>query len=151
MDSFATSALVLGLALLGGANLVEGASPSAGCGSAQSGVQVGQTTNVTLADGRWYLLYVPEKYAPGTPAPLVLSYHGGNRNASEQQALDMLSTAAFNEDHVVAYPNGIDVSCDVDPTEQPRCSGPPPSSRLERQRREKRWEEGGGACGFLSC
>lgn len=122
MDSFAISAM-LGLALFGGN--VEGAS-SAGCGSTQS-VQVGQTTNVTLADNRWYLLYIPEKYASGSPAPLILSYHGGNRDASEQQKLDMLSTTFFNEDYVVAYPNGIDVSRDVDPI--PRSASPPSSHR----------------------
>lgn len=84
------------------------AASSAGCTRAKT-VKVGQTTNVTL-DGRWYLLYFPAQYKPTSPAPLVLSYHGGNRNASEQQSLDLLSTPFFNEDYVVAYPNGIDVS-----------------------------------------
>lgn len=85
-----------------------GAVSSAGCERTQS-VQVGQTTNVTLND-RWYLLYFPENYEPTNPAPMILSYHGGNRNASEQQALDLLSTPFFNEDYIVVYPNGIDVS-----------------------------------------
>lgn len=84
------------------------AASSAGCTRNQT-VKVGQTTNVT-SDGRWYLLYFPEQYNPTSPAPLVLSYHGGNRNASEQQSLDLLSTPFFNEGYIVVYPNGIDVS-----------------------------------------
>ncbi|KAJ4421063.1 hypothetical protein N0V82_003967 [Gnomoniopsis sp. IMI 355080] len=82
------------------------AESSAGCERDHS-VEVGQTINVTLA-ARWYLLYFPENYKPTSPAPVILSYHGGNRNASEQQALDLLSTPFFNEDYVVVYPNGID-------------------------------------------
>lgn len=84
------------------------AAASAGCTRTQN-VKVGQTTNVTI-DGRWYLLYIPEQYKATGPAPLILSYHGGNRNASEQQSLDLLSTPFFNEDYIVVYPNGIDVS-----------------------------------------
>lgn len=98
--------VILCLILLG--RKVSGA-PSSGCGLAQN-VSAGQTTNVTLPDDRWYLLYFPEQYDPKTPAPLILSYHGGNRNASEQLELDMLTTPFFNKGHVVAYPNGIDVS-----------------------------------------
>lgn len=88
------------------------AASSAGCTRAKT-VKVGQTTNVTL-DGRWYLLYFPEKYKPTSPAPLILSFHGGNRNASEQQSLDLLSTPFFNEDYIVVYPNGIDVGLILD-------------------------------------
>ncbi|KAJ4386575.1 hypothetical protein N0V93_009473 [Gnomoniopsis smithogilvyi] len=94
---------LLGLGLW--ANRVAAAS-SAGCERSQA-VEVGQTINVTL-DNRWYLLYFPENYEPTSPAPLILSYHGGNRNASEQQTLDLLSTPFFNEDYIVVYPNGID-------------------------------------------
>lgn len=103
------STLSLRLCLLGlglGANRVV-AESSAGCESAQI-VDVGQTFNVTL-DDRWYLLYFPENYEPTSPAPVILSYHGGNRNASEQQALDLLSTSYFNGDYIVVYPNGVDV------------------------------------------
>lgn len=98
--------IVLGLALF--ARHAEGAN-SSGCvlGTA---VQAGQTSNVTLGEDRWYLLYFPEKYVPDQAAPLILSYHGGNRNASEQQELDLLSDPFFNSDHIVVYPNGIDVS-----------------------------------------
>lgn len=86
------------------------AGSSAACGSNSLGnLSTDETTNVTLGD-RWYLLYLPEDYTSSTPAPLILSYHGGNRNAAEQQDLDLLSTPYFNENYVVVYPNGIDVS-----------------------------------------
>lgn len=104
------SSLRLRLCLLGlglWANHVDAVS-SAGCEGAQT-IQVSQTINVTL-DDRWYLLYFPVEYEPTSPAPVILSYHGGNRNASQQQTLDLLSTPFFNEDYIVVYPNGIDVS-----------------------------------------
>lgn len=79
-----------------------------GCGTHQN-VTTGQTTNVTLGD-RWFLLYMPEKYDPTTPSPLILSFHGGDQTAPDQQELDLLSTSYFNQQHVVIYPNGIGVS-----------------------------------------
>lgn len=106
INSFPLRILLLGLGLY--AYHVAAAAASAGCARTQS-VKVGQTTNVTI-DGRWYLLYIPEQYKATSPAPLILSYHGGNRNASEQQSLDLLSTPFFNEEYIVVYPNGIDVS-----------------------------------------
>ena len=67
--------------------------------------------NETLPSGRSYLLFVPKSYVSRTsPAPLILSYHGGNRNASQQAALDLLTFPFFNTEYVVAYPQGIKVS-----------------------------------------
>lgn len=81
---------------------------SHGC-SRDSQVQIDTTLNVTLGDRR-YLLYFPVNYQPDKPAPLVLSYHGGTRTAETQQALDLLTTTYFNQDYIVVYPNGINVS-----------------------------------------
>ncbi|CAN8100561.1 unnamed protein product [Discula destructiva] len=99
------SSALLGLVGFFGAQTASALS-SAGCKLDRT-VSTDQTTNVTLGN-RWYLLYLPDKYEPTRPAPLILSYHGGNRNASEQQDLDLLSTPFFNEDYIVVYPNGID-------------------------------------------
>lgn len=85
------------------------AEASSGCSAAQDGLKRDNTLNVTLGDRR-YLLYIPEDYDPETPAPLVLSYHGGTRTAEIQQALDLLSTPYFNKDHIIVYPSGINVS-----------------------------------------
>lgn len=81
---------------------------SPGC-SVDNQVQIDTTLNVTLGDRR-YLLYFPMNYQPDKPAPLVLSYHGGTRTAESQQALDLLTTTYFNQDYVVVYPNGVNVS-----------------------------------------
>ncbi len=76
-----------------------------------AGITLGKLVNETLPSGRSYLLFVPKSYATRTsPAPLILSYHGGDRNASQQAALDLLTSPFFNNEYVVAYPQGIHVS-----------------------------------------
>ena len=77
-----------------------------------TGITTGKLVNETIpSSGRSYLLFVPSSYVSRTsPAPLILSYHGGNRNASQQAALDLLTSPFFNKEYVVAYPQGINVS-----------------------------------------
>lgn len=84
------------------------ARPSEGC-EKDHAVTLEQTYNVSMDDRR-YLLWFPANYKPTTPAPVVLSYHGGTRVAEEQQRLDLLSTSYFNKEYIVVYPNGINVS-----------------------------------------
>lgn len=81
--------------------------PSAGC-SIPNAPPLDTTLNITIGDRR-YLLYFPVNYEPSTPAPLILSYHGGTRTAERQQALDLLTTTYFNQDYIVVYPNGLNV------------------------------------------
>lgn len=97
-------------ALLGASLLGQhvAAGPSEGC-QTEHAVTVEQTYNVQIGDRR-YLLWFPANYRPSTPAPVILSYHGGTRIAEEQQRLDLLSTAYFNQEYIVVYPNGINVS-----------------------------------------
>lgn len=124
-SKLALQSAVLSLGLLGSSIA---ATASSGCQLSQD-VQVGQTINITSSDDRWYLLHFPKTYEPTSPAPVILSYHGGNRNASEQQALDMLTSTFFNEEYMVIYPNGIDVSGRT--TLTPRdCPHSPPPARL---------------------
>jgi hypothetical protein len=59
---------------------------------------------------RWYLLFLPNNYTSSTPQPLIVSYHGGTRNASSQLSLDNFTSPAYNPGALVAYPQGIDVS-----------------------------------------
>jgi poly(3-hydroxybutyrate) depolymerase len=83
----------------------------AACIPNASGITTGKLVNETLSSGRSYLLFVPTSYSTRTsPAPLILSYHGGNRNASQQAELDLLTSTFFNVEYVVAYPQGINVS-----------------------------------------
>lgn len=80
---------------------------SPGC-TTNNPVALDTTLNVTLGSRR-YLLYIPVNYQPDTPAPVVLSYHGGTRTAEFQLALDRLTSTDFNQDYIVVYPNGIAV------------------------------------------
>lgn len=83
----------------------------AALGSASS---AGVVTNETLGD-RSYLLFVPASYSPGTPAPVILSFHGGDRTADEQLALDLLTDPFFNTEYIVVYPYGVDVRSCIHP------------------------------------
>ena len=86
------------------------------CIPTPTGITTGKLVNETLPSGRSYLLFIPTSYISRTsPAPLILSYHGGNRNAPQQAALDLLTSTFFNTEYVVAYPQGINVSA-------PRCN-----------------------------
>jgi poly(3-hydroxybutyrate) depolymerase len=86
------------------------ATAAAACPPSLSGITSGILVNETLSSGRSYLLFVPISYGSRTsPAPLILSYHGGNRNASQQAALDLLTSPFFNTEYIVAYPQGINV------------------------------------------
>lgn len=102
---------VISFVTLLGASLLSwhaAARPSEGC-QMDHAVVLEQTYNIQMGDRR-YLLWFPANYKPTTPAPVVLSYHGGTRVAEEQQRLDLLSTEYFNQDYIVAYPNGVNVS-----------------------------------------
>lgn len=81
---------------------------SAGC-SLSLNVSIG-TSQVFEFGSRTNRLYLPVNYQPGTPSPLVLSYHGGTRTPQWQEELDLLNTTYFNKDYIVVYPQGLDVS-----------------------------------------
>lgn len=81
---------------------------STGCSSPHN-VSIGTTEVVKLGD-REYRLYFPVSYQSAKPAPLILSYHGGHRTAKWQEELDLLTSTYFNEDYIVVYPSGLNVS-----------------------------------------
>ncbi|MCI0376784.1 MAG: prolyl oligopeptidase family serine peptidase [Gemmataceae bacterium] len=55
---------------------------------------------------RTYLVYVPKKYDPKTPAPLVLALHGATMSARIMEPFSGLSALADREGCIVVYPNG---------------------------------------------
>ncbi|KAF8852581.1 carbohydrate esterase family 1 protein [Acephala macrosclerotiorum] len=83
----------------------------AGCGKLlPKGQTLGSVTNVSIASGglqRSYLISIPPRYNAFIPAPLILSYHGGNRDALSQLQLDQLTNPEFNTVSMVVYPQGI--------------------------------------------
>lgn len=84
------------------------------CGDMElpSGQSVGGIYNVSItSDGidRSFLISIPPEYDPGTPTPVIMSYHGGDRTAESQLQLDQLTNPEFNTGDIVVYPQGIDV------------------------------------------
>ena len=55
---------------------------------------------------RYYLLYIPASYSKGTPAPLVLNFHGGGGNGQNQQDISLMNATAKKYGFVLAYPYG---------------------------------------------
>lgn len=90
-----------------------------GCSSSRSracGQPSGQVNNVTITSGglqRSFLLWIPPSYQPSQQTAAILSYHGGNDDATDQLQLDKLTDPEFNTESVVVYPQGINVSASV--------------------------------------
>lgn len=77
-----------------------------------SGQSAGKVSNITITSSgqdRSFLLFVPPNYRPDTQTSVILSYHGGNRDAESQLELDELTEPQFNSDSFVIYPQGINV------------------------------------------
>ncbi|KAJ5647265.1 carbohydrate esterase family 1 protein [Penicillium lividum] len=74
------------------------------------GQSKGGVFNISItSDGkdRSFLLSIPPKYDSKVPTPLILSYHGGTKNATDQLELDQLTNPEFNTRDFVIYPQGI--------------------------------------------
>jgi len=57
---------------------------------------------------RWYLVTIPALYDCERTSPVILSFHGGAQNASQQLELSQLSDEKFNSFAFAVYPQGID-------------------------------------------
>ena len=78
-----------------------------------AGEAAGNTYNHTIvSDGvtRSYLVFIPPTYSIWEPHPLIMSYHGGLNTAEDQLKLDLFTSPYINNDSMVVYPQGIDVS-----------------------------------------
>ena len=89
--------------------LFEGAWAGCGTGPTVSRNEGGTQTIVVGGTTRSYLVSVPLSYDPSKPSPLILSFHGAGKTPTSQRDLDQLTNAAFNTDHIVVYPQGINV------------------------------------------
>ncbi|ETS73830.1 hypothetical protein PFICI_14776 [Pestalotiopsis fici W106-1] len=87
---------------------------SSGCFNTDSSFSVGKTSNETLS-GRSYLLSIPDNYSTDTPAPLILSFHGGGQSPETQLDLDQLTNSDVNDQYIVIYPEAIDAQWQVSP------------------------------------
>ncbi|KAL3419852.1 hypothetical protein PVAG01_08350 [Phlyctema vagabunda] len=71
---------------------------------------LGGMYNVSIKSGnqqRSYLVSIPECYYSQLAAPVILSYHGGSRDAEYQRDLDQFTNPDFNQFAIVVYPQGI--------------------------------------------
>ncbi len=57
---------------------------------------------------RTFLLHVPPSSAKGSPAPLVLAFHGGGGNARGMEALTGWSALSYRRGFIVACPEGVE-------------------------------------------
>lgn len=88
---------------------LSGCSKSRACNSQSSG----EVNNITITSGqrqRSFLLWIPSSYQSNKPTAAILSYHGGNDDATDQLELDKLTDPEFNTESIVVYPQGINVS-----------------------------------------
>lgn len=65
--------------------------------------------NITLDDkvapSRRYAYWLPPKYDPNTPAPVIFAFHGGYQSALKQHNLDHFTAPYFNDGtHIIVYP-----------------------------------------------
>ena len=70
-------------------------------------------SNITITSNkveRSFLLWVSPKYNTKNPAAVILSYHGGDKDANDQLKLDGFTKANANAAPIVVYPQGINVS-----------------------------------------
>ena len=62
---------------------------------------------VSMGRTRDYLLYVPKRYDPAKPTPLVISLHGGSMWGAAQRDMSGWNPIADREGFIVVYPSGL--------------------------------------------
>lgn len=78
-----------------------------------SDITIGQPKNISITSSdvhRSYLIVVPPLYTSQPSTPVIFSFHGGHRNASQQLALDQISNPEFNDFAITIYPQGVKVT-----------------------------------------
>lgn len=68
----------------------------------------GDYSRTVQVDGseRSYVVHVPPQYAPDSPTPVVLAFHGGGANARNMIAFSGLNEKADRAGFIVVYPQG---------------------------------------------
>jgi len=83
---------------------------SSSCKPLPQGQSIGKTSNITIESSgisRSYLISIPPAYDCETLTPVILSFHGANRNALQQQRLSQMSNTEFNNFAIAIYPLGL--------------------------------------------
>ncbi len=84
--------------------------PSAGCNAAaiEKGRELHRTIDVNEVK-RAYILDVPERIQPGTPAPLLFDFHGFGHSATGLWQVSGFRQLAASEGFITVYPDGLPV------------------------------------------
>ncbi|KAF7959413.1 hypothetical protein EAE96_001033 [Botrytis aclada] len=75
-----------------------------------SDITIGQPKNISITSSdvhRSYLIVVPPLFTSQSSTPVIFSFHGGHRNASQQLALDQMTNPEFNNFAITIYPQGV--------------------------------------------
>ncbi|KAA8570268.1 hypothetical protein MFRU_005g03620 [Monilinia fructicola] len=83
-----------------------------------SDITIGQPKNISITSSnvtRSYLIVIPSLYITQSSTPVIFSFHGGNRKASDQLTLDEISYPEFNNFSITIYPQGIKDKWEGDP------------------------------------
>ncbi|KAF2005480.1 carbohydrate esterase family 1 protein [Amniculicola lignicola CBS 123094] len=86
---------------------------SSGCGKAiPDGIELGKSKNQTIsskngASPRKYRIHVPDSYKTDVPVPLILSFHGRDKDMKFQEKLSMFSNASYGFEGISVYPEGV--------------------------------------------
>ena len=55
-------------------------------------------------------IHIPKNYKHNEPAPVILAFHGKGQDVLDFEKATNLSNPLVNQDHVVVYPEGLNVS-----------------------------------------
>ncbi|ORY16082.1 Alpha/Beta hydrolase protein [Clohesyomyces aquaticus] len=82
-----------------------------GCTSGvPSGITLGRSKNLTIENGdktRKYRLHVPKSYQTSVPVPLILSFHGRDKDMKFQEELSQFSNSSYGFEGISVYPEGV--------------------------------------------
>jgi poly(3-hydroxybutyrate) depolymerase len=85
---------------------------SAECKSLPAEQEIGKTSWITIESegvNRSFLVTIPALYSCEKPSPVILSYHGESRDATQQLQLSQMSNPFFNDFAIVVYPQAAEV------------------------------------------
>jgi polyhydroxybutyrate depolymerase len=108
--SLALSAAIAALVLLAACARPEGRAslPTAQPVAAPAAMAGDSVVSITSGGvARQYRLHVPPGYQPGQPLPLVISLHGYNSNAEQQERVSRMPVKAAAAGFIAVYPEGL--------------------------------------------
>lgn len=91
---------------------VLGVRADSGCGTPHQTYNDGESReyNISSSGGiRTYNIHLPQDYNSSTKYPLIISYHGGTEDKTQQEGISQFSNNTINPNMIAVYPQGIEV------------------------------------------